>query len=120
MCVDWPQGRRGSHVVVIHPGSRYLRVGRASDVTPVTVPNVIARKTTDAPPPTFIKAISRPRKGRVRAMPPLPTGDDEYAVTRASDDPVRPRSVFSPRPCPITLLGLCVLRLKADCARCKW
>ena len=95
--VDLPgQGRRGSHVVVIHPGSRYLRVGRASDVTPVTVPNVIARKTTSAPPPMFVKAISRPRKGRARAMPPVPTSNDEYAVTRASDDPVRSSSIFSP------------------------
>ncbi|KAH9990563.1 actin-related protein [Russula vinacea] len=82
-----PEGRRGSHVVVIHPGSRFLRVGRASDVTPVTVPNVIARKTINAPTPTFVKRISRPRKGRARALPPLPTSNDEYAVVRGSDDP---------------------------------
>jgi len=86
------QGRRGSHVVVIHLGSRYMRVGRASDVTPVTVPNVIARKTSNAPTPTFIKRISRPRKGHghARALPSTPTSNDEYAVARGSDDPVRP------------------------------
>ena len=93
---------------MIHPGSRYLRVGRASDVTPTTVPNVIARKTANAPAPTFVKAISRPKKGRARALPPLPTSNDEYAVTRASDDPVRPRSVLLP---PTTLL---VVRAEAD------
>ncbi|KAI9510507.1 hypothetical protein F5148DRAFT_976598 [Russula earlei] len=82
-----PEGRRGSHVVVIHPGSRYLRVGRASDVTPVTVPNVIARKTINAPAPTFLEGISRPRKGRARAPPPPPANNDEYAVVRGSDDP---------------------------------
>jgi actin-related protein 8 len=82
------QGRRGSHVIVIHPGSRYLRVGRASDVTPLTVPNVIARKTINAPEPSFFKGISRPRNGRTRPPLPPPNGD-EYAVARASDDPVR-------------------------------
>ncbi|KAF8268785.1 actin-related protein [Lactarius quietus] len=81
-----PEGRRGSHVIVIHPGSRYLRVGRASDVTPLTVPNVIARKTINAPEPSFFKGISRPRNGRTRPPPPPPNGD-EYAVARASDDP---------------------------------
>lgn len=30
--------------IVIHPGSRWLRVGLASQVAPVSVPNVIARK----------------------------------------------------------------------------
>lgn len=82
------QGRRGSHVIVIHPGSRYLRVGRASDVTPLTVPNVIARKTINAPEPSFFKGISRPRNGRTRPPPP-PLNGDEYAIARASDDPVR-------------------------------
>ncbi|KAH9967476.1 actin-related protein [Russula dissimulans] len=79
--------RRGSHVVVIHLGSRYLRVGRASDVTPVTVPNVIARKTINAPAPTFLKGITRSRNRRERALPQPPASNDEYAVTRGSDDP---------------------------------
>ncbi|KAF3926130.1 hypothetical protein ABW21_db0200398 [Orbilia brochopaga] len=34
----------GSRVIVIHPGSRYLRIGRASDALPKTIPNVIARQ----------------------------------------------------------------------------
>ncbi|GAA6008824.1 uncharacterized protein JCM10292_004683, partial [Rhodotorula paludigena] len=34
-----------AHTLVIHPGSRWLRIGRASDLAPVAVPNVIARKT---------------------------------------------------------------------------
>jgi len=37
--------RRGSQVIVIHPGSRYIRIGRASDVNPITVPCVVARKS---------------------------------------------------------------------------
>ncbi|KAH0836698.1 hypothetical protein J3R83DRAFT_8421 [Lanmaoa asiatica] len=57
--------RRGSQVVVIHPGSRYLRIGKASDVTPITVPNVIARKHNGSvPEPEYIENIARPRKGR--------------------------------------------------------
>ncbi|KAH9992981.1 nucleus protein [Russula compacta] len=82
-----PEGRRGSHVVVIHLGSRYLRVGRASDVTPTTVPNVIARKTIIAPAPTFVKGIMRPRKGRARVLQPPPTNSDEYVGARGSDSP---------------------------------
>ena len=33
-----------TQTVVIHPGSRWLRIGRASDLIPLSVPNVIARK----------------------------------------------------------------------------
>lgn len=109
MCADWPeQGRRGSHVVVFHLGSRYLRVGRASDVTPVTVPNVIARKTINPPAPTFIKGIFRPGKGRARAVT-LPANSDEYAIARGSDDPVRPI------PIPIPTLALTLYPLFSIC-----
>ncbi|OLL24237.1 putative actin-related protein 8 [Neolecta irregularis DAH-3] len=34
----------GSRIIVIHPGSRNLRIGLASDAFPKTVPNVIARR----------------------------------------------------------------------------
>ncbi|KAM3578630.1 Actin-like protein arp8 [Umbelopsis sp. WA50703] len=34
----------GSDVIIIHPGSRNLRIGRASEAFPRTVPHVIARK----------------------------------------------------------------------------
>ncbi|PBK72447.1 actin-related protein [Armillaria solidipes] len=61
---DTNKDRRGTAVLVIHPGSRFLRVGRASDVTPIAVPNVIARRTTLTPAPVFVEGISRPRKGR--------------------------------------------------------
>lgn len=33
-----------SKTIVIHPGSRWLRIGRASDAFPLAIPNVIARK----------------------------------------------------------------------------
>ncbi|CAG8610101.1 9022_t:CDS:2 [Ambispora gerdemannii] len=36
--------REGSKVLVIHPGSKNLRIGRASNAFPLIVPHVIARK----------------------------------------------------------------------------
>ncbi|XP_028850073.1 actin-related protein 8 [Denticeps clupeoides] len=35
---------QGNFIVVIHPGSRTLRIGRATDTLPLTVPHVIARR----------------------------------------------------------------------------
>ncbi|KAI8985741.1 actin-like ATPase domain-containing protein [Trametes punicea] len=81
--------RRGAKVVVIHPGSRFLRIGRASDVTPLTIPNVIARRHAPlVPAPVYVQGISRPRDDRKRSTPSVvaPSGD-EYAVNVASDDP---------------------------------
>ncbi|EKM81702.1 hypothetical protein AGABI1DRAFT_54629 [Agaricus bisporus var. burnettii JB137-S8] len=53
--------RRGSQVIVIHPGSRYIRIGKASDVVPVSVPCVVARKCrTEAPKVTRIRSVVRP------------------------------------------------------------
>ncbi|KZT69246.1 actin-like ATPase domain-containing protein [Daedalea quercina L-15889] len=82
------EARRGSKVIVIHPGSRFLRIGRASDVTPVTVPNVIARKhKPPVPELRYVEGISRPRNDSIRtASVTAPTGD-EYAVPLNSDDP---------------------------------
>ncbi|EGG08152.1 uncharacterized protein MELLADRAFT_35076 [Melampsora larici-populina 98AG31] len=34
--------------IVIHPGSRMLRIGRASDHLPISVPNVVARRRSSA------------------------------------------------------------------------
>ncbi|KAI0364722.1 actin-like ATPase domain-containing protein [Pilatotrama ljubarskyi] len=83
------QTRRGSKVIVIHPGSRFLRIGRASDVTPLTIPNVIARKhTPPVPAPVYVQGISRPREDRRRSTPSVTTPNgDEYGVNVASDDP---------------------------------
>lgn len=77
-------------MVVIHPGSRFLRIGRASDVNPITVPNVVARKTKPPVPTTaFVEGISRPRKGKKAAHTSIvPQKDDEYGISLASDDPV--------------------------------
>ncbi|KAL1747609.1 hypothetical protein HDZ31DRAFT_31536 [Schizophyllum fasciatum] len=39
-----PEQRRGQQTLVIHPGSSNFRIGRASDISPVVVPAVVARK----------------------------------------------------------------------------
>ncbi|KAJ7623175.1 hypothetical protein FB45DRAFT_924792 [Roridomyces roridus] len=81
--------RRGSQIIVIHPGSRNIRVGKASDVFPVTVPNVVARKMNPpsaAPVPTYVEGIYRPRDDTVPKQDES-TNKDEYTVTVASDDP---------------------------------
>ncbi|KAJ7116062.1 hypothetical protein C8R44DRAFT_794050 [Mycena epipterygia] len=82
--------RRGSQIIVIHPGSRSLRIGKASDVFPITVPNVVARKitpATEAPQPKFVEAIYRPRRGNTVPQADSSQTQDEYAVTVTSDDP---------------------------------
>ncbi|CAO3659418.1 unnamed protein product [Umbelopsis ramanniana] len=47
----------GSDVIIIHPGSRSLRIGRASEAFPTTVPHVIARRMK-----TKQKKRSQPRQ----------------------------------------------------------
>lgn len=78
-------------MLVIHPGSRWIRIGRASDVTPWSIPNVIARKQRPPVPPVkFVEGISRPRKDRERGhVSTLAQPNDEYSVSMASDDQVR-------------------------------
>ncbi|KAF9561207.1 actin-related protein [Agrocybe pediades] len=57
--------RRGSQVIVIHPGSRFIRIGRASDVNPVSVPCVVARKSkTPITATPRVPLVSYPRKAK--------------------------------------------------------
>ena len=37
-----------SYIIVIQPGSKYLRIGRASDQYPKTILHAVARKRTKA------------------------------------------------------------------------
>ncbi|KAF8659821.1 hypothetical protein AX16_001706 [Volvariella volvacea WC 439] len=77
-----PEQRRGSHVLVIHPGSRYMRIGKASDVTPLTVASVVARRTeARVTKPLSIERIARPRIGR-RNLPLT-----RSATSSPTDDP---------------------------------
>ncbi|KAF8745459.1 hypothetical protein AX14_008889 [Amanita brunnescens Koide BX004] len=76
------KGRRGSQVIVIHLGSRFLRVGKASDVNPTTVPCVVAWKNKGPiVSPTFVEGISRPKKGKTSSK-----SRDESDTSSALDD----------------------------------
>uniref|UniRef100_A0A3B4ZLI0 Actin related protein 8 n=1 Tax=Stegastes partitus TaxID=144197 RepID=A0A3B4ZLI0_9TELE len=44
---------QSNFIVVIHPGSRTLRIGRATDTLPVTVPHVIARRHKQSGQPRY-------------------------------------------------------------------
>lgn len=67
-----------------------MRIGRASDVNPVSIPNVIARKRAQpVPAPVFSEGIARPRKESEKTPQSQSPNGDEYAVTVQSDDPVR-------------------------------
>ena len=97
-CISKTKCRRGSNVIVIHPGSRSLRIGRASDVNPIVVSNVIARRQkARVPVPVFLEGISRPRNRRPKPQTPTPVENgDEYAVADHYDDPVRLRDTSKP------------------------
>ncbi|KAF8623025.1 hypothetical protein AX15_006537 [Amanita polypyramis BW_CC] len=78
--------RRGSQVIVVHLGSRFLRVGKASDVNPTTVPCVVAWKCGGSVvSPIFIEGVSRPKKGKI-VFTKL-THHDESAKSTVHDDP---------------------------------
>ncbi|KAF8523616.1 hypothetical protein JB92DRAFT_3081847 [Gautieria morchelliformis] len=86
------EGRRGSNVIVIHPGTRFLRIGRASDVFPLTVPHVIARKSkVPVSPPVHLSSIAgnSDRHEHQRGMGG-PGGGDAMDVDRVSREPWDP------------------------------
>lgn len=74
---------RGSDVIVIHPGSSYLRIGFATDVLPVTVPHTIGR---------YFRTPSRKRKRGtyitcVQGAPQSPWHNfNQFSLTTASED----------------------------------
>ncbi|QRW03261.1 actin [Ceratobasidium sp. AG-Ba] len=69
----------GAKTIVIHPGSRWLKIGKASDVFPVSIPNVIARKqrTHPVPRPIFHSGIIKPRDESEKP--------DEYEISADTD-----------------------------------
>ncbi|TRM65560.1 hypothetical protein BD626DRAFT_567456 [Schizophyllum amplum] len=52
---------RGHQTLVIHPGTQNFRIGRASDLSPVVIPAIVARKTSaPVPRPTARCRVPRP------------------------------------------------------------
>ncbi|TFK29712.1 nucleus protein [Coprinopsis marcescibilis] len=86
---DSADGRRGSQVIVIHPGSRSIRIGKASDVSPAIIPAVVGRRYTGSAP-QYPRRNSIIRPGTSKDKFPaftLPQNGDEYDVTPGSSDP---------------------------------
>ncbi|EEC15188.1 hypothetical protein IscW_ISCW011058 [Ixodes scapularis] len=54
-------------IVVIHPGSMFLRIGRASDSHPHTLPHVVARPCLSATQQPHVDPILVPEVNMVRA-----------------------------------------------------
>ena len=78
-------------MIVLHPGSRFLRIGKACDVSPITVLSLVARKCKPpVPEADQVERITRRRKDR-RQAPESETekNEEEYDVPVTSDDPVR-------------------------------
>jgi actin-related protein 8 len=72
----------GSKTIVIHPGSRNLRIGLATDALPKTIPMVIARKASRAEDE---EPDAEPRPKRVK----LQDGTSESAGESAFGEDVR-------------------------------
>lgn len=57
------QEAQGSRTIIIHPGSETLRIGRATDYSPVQVPSVIARRRRQTEDAAAVGSL----KGKERA-----------------------------------------------------
>jgi actin-related protein len=90
---------RAQQTIVIHPGSSSIRVGRATDLSPLAIPSIVLRKkkrnNNEQPvaggieTQTYVPGISRPETGSPVATTEEGTDEDEYHVNEAaSQDPV--------------------------------
>ncbi|KAI5475415.1 actin-related protein 8 [Pseudohyphozyma bogoriensis] len=60
-----PQDEKLSKTIIIHPGSRFIRIGRASDAFPLSIPNAIATQST--------KSSLKPKSFKHSFVPPPPS-----------------------------------------------
>lgn len=70
-----------SKTIVIHPGSKWLRIGRASDAFPLAVPYIIARKQRNFVPSSRDKGKQReePHSAPAPAPAPAPPPQSSFA-----------------------------------------
>lgn len=78
-------------MIIIHPGSRHLRVGRASEAFPRTVPHVIARKMTKPvePPrnlPLAIRIAAGPKVGKKEKSNDMDVDEDDNDESSSDDE----------------------------------
>ena len=79
---EGPNARKGYYTLVIHPGARTLRIGRACDIMPVVVSHAIARRKRKVPPAAAAGTkqtngddamdVDAPEVKSERARPPAP------------------------------------------------
>ncbi|GAA6022077.1 hypothetical protein JCM11491_004742 [Sporobolomyces phaffii] len=75
-----------ARTIVIHPGSRWLRIGRASDVAPIAVPNVIARKSRAFAPSTSTLSNGKGKEPELAGRPQAPVHNGD------TSNPLPPRA----------------------------
>ena len=74
------QEKRGRNTIVFHPGTRLLKIGRATDIVPLLIPHVIARRTTVKLNTTHLEVIRRPTPLRREKAPIVPDDPPEDAT----------------------------------------
>jgi hypothetical protein len=80
------QEKRGRNTIVFHPGTRLLKIGRATDIVPLFIPHVIARRTTAKLNTTHLENIRRPTPLRREKAPIVP--DEPPEDTTKSEDAI--------------------------------
>ncbi|PVG04564.1 actin-like ATPase domain-containing protein [Serendipita vermifera] len=80
--------KRGRNTIVIHPGSRWLRIGRASDILPISLPNIIARRKANLKPAELLYGIRRPK--------PLRPDEDIDAMDETENEAVSENKESAP------------------------
>jgi actin-related protein 8 len=70
--------------IIIHPGSRWLRIGRASDAFPITIPYAIARRSK-----TWVPGTTSADKGKQRERYAPPTASAPAPVASVPTQPSR-------------------------------
>ncbi|KAF8724871.1 cytoskeleton organization, partial [Rhizoctonia solani] len=81
-------GAPGSKTLVIHPGSRWLKIGMATDVFPVQVPNVIARRRRTGVPRelVFSNGVIKPASERNAPTSDVREKAGEYEMPAESEE----------------------------------
>ncbi|GAA5949539.1 hypothetical protein JCM21900_000256 [Sporobolomyces salmonicolor] len=92
--------------IVIHPGSRWLRIGRASDVAPLAVPNVIARKSRSFVPPSTLNGKGKEPELAARPGAHVEHGDTVAQLVQAAAEPGPSPASMPTEPGPSAMEGL--------------
>ena len=82
----------GKKIIVIHPGSRILRIGRASDAYPIATPHCIARRIRVKPTASTIvngqgpATVAMPTNGSANGAPGADPSIESSAIDAAKTE----------------------------------